>query len=92
MLKWLNQFKDLLSLYSVLLMIVSSPLSIQATTSPAPIYTIQIKGAIGPAYADFFEKSLNTAIENNAQAFILQLDTPGGLDSSMRDIIQAILA
>ncbi|RAP31739.1 hypothetical protein DID78_00250 [Candidatus Marinamargulisbacteria bacterium SCGC AG-343-D04] len=56
------------------------------------IYTLSIKGPIGPAYADYFNRGLQTAIQNDAQALLLQLDTPGGLDSSMRYIIQNILS
>lgn len=90
---YLNKLKPSLILGTLLLSIFTVTLSIQATTQPPPpIYTIQLKGAIGPAFAQFFNQSLNTAIDNNAQAFILQLDTPGGLDSSMRDMIQTILS
>ena len=53
---------------------------------------IEIKGAIGPATVDYFERSLDKAIKRNAALIIIQMDTPGGLDSSMRDIIQAILS
>lgn len=53
---------------------------------------ISIEGAIGPATKDYFVRSLEKARTQNASLFIIQMNTPGGLDSSMRDIIQAILA
>lgn len=53
---------------------------------------ISIEGAIGPATKDYFVRSLEKAKTSNASLFIIQMNTPGGLDSSMRDIIQAILA
>ena len=53
---------------------------------------LDIKGAIGPATNDYFERSLENAVKNNATVVILQLDTPGGLDTSMREIIQNILS
>ena len=53
---------------------------------------LDVRGAIGPASRDFIRRGLEQARERNAAAVILRLDTPGGLDSSMRDIIQAILA
>ncbi|ABS77914.1 serine protease [Coxiella burnetii] len=53
---------------------------------------IDIKGGIGPATADFFHRSLKQATEKKAQVIILQLDTPGGLATAMRDIIKDILA
>ena len=55
------------------------------------IFKITISGAIGPAFDDYIKKSIDLAIENDAKAFILELDTPGGLDQSMRSIIQTIL-
>ncbi|WP_408144042.1 NfeD family protein [Caballeronia glebae] len=58
----------------------------------APVVVIPLKGAIGPASADFFVRSLARAADEHAQLAVLELDTPGGLDLSMRSIIQAILA
>jgi membrane-bound serine protease (ClpP class) len=55
-------------------------------------YLIDIKGGIGPATADHMIRGLEQAHENNAGFVILQIDTPGGLDTSMRDMIKAILA
>ncbi|MGH8778362.1 NfeD family protein [Paraburkholderia sp.] len=60
--------------------------------APAPVVTIPVSGAIGPASADFIVRGLAHAEERHAQLAILQLDTPGGLDTSMRQIIKAILA
>lgn len=53
---------------------------------------IEIKDAIGPATSDFFVRSLAEAKSRGAPLFIVQMDTPGGLDSAMRDMIQAIIA
>jgi len=53
---------------------------------------ITIDGAIGPATKDYFIRSLRKAEQRHARLFIVQLNTPGGLDTSMRDMIQAILA
>ncbi len=54
--------------------------------------TIEIDGVIGPATADFIDRGLLIARERGHALVILQLDTPGGLDTSMRQIVQAILA
>ncbi len=53
---------------------------------------LDVKGPIGPAASDHVERGLTKAREQDARLVILRLDTPGGLDSSMRAIIQEILA
>ena len=53
---------------------------------------LTIHDAIGPATADYFIRGVKTAQEQNAGLVILELDTPGGLDASMRDMIQTILS
>lgn len=63
-----------------------------AKAGVAPVYVIPIKGAIGPASASFVTRGMAQAQKHNAQLIVLEMDTPGGLDVAMRDIIQAILA
>jgi len=53
---------------------------------------LEINGAIGPATSRYVTKGLETARLNGSRIVVLQIDTPGGLDTSMRDIIRAILA
>ncbi|RWC45608.1 nodulation protein NfeD [Mesorhizobium sp.] len=53
---------------------------------------VEIDGAIGPASAMQLEEALAVAAERNAEVLILQMDTPGGLVTSMREIIADILA
>ncbi|SAL63673.1 nodulation competitiveness protein nfeD [Caballeronia terrestris] len=63
-----------------------------AHSASAPVAVIAVAGAIGPASADFIVRSLARAADDHAQLAVLELDTPGGLDLSMRSIIKAILA
>ena len=53
---------------------------------------IEFDGPIGPALSRYVVRSLLEADTQGSSVIILQMDTPGGLDTSMRDIIKAILA
>lgn len=53
---------------------------------------LEIKGAIGPATSHYVVRGIESAQKAGSPLVILEMDTPGGLDSAMRDIIRAILA
>ncbi|MBI3452239.1 MAG: hypothetical protein HY057_05285, partial [Rhodospirillales bacterium] len=59
--------------------------------APQPIFEIEVKGVIGVASAGYIARGLERARDENAALVVLKLDTPGGLVTSTREIVQAIL-
>ena len=75
-------------LLSLLLLLL--PFAVAA--GPAPVTVLTIDGPITPASAAYFSQGLKRSVETGSSLLVLKLDTPGGLDVSMRDIIKEILA
>ena len=59
--------------------------------SPDEVYVARVEGIIAPSLAEFFVSAIRKAEDGGAHAIIFELDTPGGLDTSMRIIIKEIL-
>ncbi|MGE8321757.1 MAG: NfeD family protein [Pseudomonas sp.] len=60
--------------------------------APGAVWVLGIDDAIGPASADYLVRSLAQAQAQGAQLVVIRMDTPGGLDSAMRQKIKAMLA
>ena len=54
------------------------------------VWVIEVNGGIGPATSDYLTREIEQAHDEQAKLVILKMNTPGGLDSSMRDIIRSI--
>ena len=79
-----------------LLFILGGSLALFAADSPAqslrPAVILDLKGGIGPATSDYVRRGIDDAAKSGAPLIILKIDTPGGLDTAMRDIIKSIIA
>jgi membrane-bound serine protease (ClpP class) len=62
-----------------------------AEAPPGQVFVLTAKGSINPGQADFILEGLQSAEKAKAEALVIELDTPGGLDSSMRQIAQGII-
>lgn len=68
------------------------PAGAQSETSLPFARVLEIKGPIGPPLADYISDGIHSAEDDGARLIILEMDTPGGLDTSMRRIIKVILS
>ncbi|MEX2580746.1 MAG: nodulation protein NfeD [Verrucomicrobiales bacterium] len=63
----------------------------EVDSGSGPAVLLEVEGPVGPATDDYIGRSLEAATEAGAPVVIIRLDTPGGLDTSMRSIVRLIL-
>jgi membrane-bound serine protease (ClpP class) len=78
--------------YCAILACLLAALCAGAARADGSVVQLEIDGAIGAATAEYITSGIQHAEETKASLVIIRMDTPGGLMSSMRDIIKAILA
>lgn len=76
----------------MILLFAAASLSGQDRPAPPPVIVLTAQGPVSPAMSDYIRRNLDLAAARGSPLVVLKLDTPGGLDTSMREIIQAILA
>ncbi len=64
---------------------------IRAEAAGQKVYVASVKGIIDPFVARYVRQALETATKEGASCLVIELDTPGGTDTAMRDIVQAIM-
>jgi membrane-bound serine protease (ClpP class) len=89
---WRTWVTALLALPALAASAAEAPVTPPAANPAGTATVLAIQGAIGPATARYVVHGIAAAHASGSRLVVLELDTPGGLDSAMRDIIQAILA
>jgi membrane-bound serine protease (ClpP class) len=85
----------ILYLTMVLLGLLPSHAALAETAEPPPpgaVWVLDLDGAVGPATSDYLSRGIANATNARASLVVIRMNTPGGLDGAMRDIIAAILA
>ena len=72
-------------------LLIAAFISLEVQAANPPVVVLEVKGTINPVLVDYIERGIEQAEDDNAVACIIQLDTPGGLDTSMRDIVKEIV-
>lgn len=71
---------------------VPGPSAAGAESGGAPVWLVDLDGPLGPASADLIMRAIDDAESAGAQLLVIRMDTPGGLDKSMRELVKKILA
>lgn len=83
------KIRRIILLIIALLAALSIATSVQSQSPKIDVITI--KGTINPVLVGYVERGIEEAEDSGAEALIIQMDTPGGLDTAMRDIVQLMV-
>jgi len=73
-------------------LLTTACIAIEAQAATPTIDVLHAEGVINPVLTDYIKRGIDQAEESNAIVCIIQLDTPGGLDTSMRDTVKDIVS
>jgi len=71
--------------------VLAASIAVRVQADSSRIDVLPVKGTINPVLVDYISRGIDQADDEGALAVIIQLDTPGGLDTAMRDIIKEII-
>lgn len=92
MTRWLGRLAGAVLVMALAVSTAAGQVAAGAARAHGFVARIELTGPIGPATAEYVDDSLQRANREGADAIVLQMDTPGGLSDSMRQIIASILA
>ncbi len=72
--------------------ILGLPAELQAKNASSQIYLIEFNGSVNPGSEEFYNRALAQAQSDSAMALLVELDTPGGLVTSLRGMVKATMA
>ena len=75
----------------VSIFILNSSINLVSSQSSSAIYSLKLEGTINPITAQYIIEGIKEAEANQIECVVIQIDTPGGLDDSMRKIIKEML-
>ena len=82
---------DIMSkLFSLIILVAAFTLTLSAAEPQISVVTV--KGAVNPVVADYLQLNLRESARRGDRLFLVEMDTPGGLDSAMREIVKDIIA
>ena len=82
----MKRLKHLVAALLVLLLAAGAAVA----AAPGAVFVLPAVGSINPGLAEFIVEGIRQAERENSAALVIELDTPGGLETSMRQIVQAI--
>jgi membrane-bound serine protease (ClpP class) len=85
----MKRFSPLISLL-MLLLLGGAAAGAKAPAAPRAVYVLRAEGSVNPGLAEYIIEGISQAEKGNGEALVIELDTPGGLGTSMRKIVQAI--
>ncbi len=88
----MNNRKALSLLALLLVALLPAAVPAGAQTGSGPVVVLEVEGVINPFSASYLERGLGVAQQRGAQVLLVTLDTPGGLESAMREMVQTLLA